>query len=155
MPLRSHRGPRPLRSRDAPFEPLLHLTDKEKAKCWLSTYLMLITLDLMCEGARHGCWLAFEHPSDPEDLVTPSIWNTELMRNIIADLCLCARHLHQCRYGLEYMKPTTILCTPRSSRGLLLRCNHRGRHKIMLGTNSKDEFYSTAASSYPPSFVLL
>ena len=71
-------GPRPLRSRDAVWEPLARRTVRERHAVYVGSVLFLLSVGLLGEIACQGGWSGLEHPADPgrqhEALVG---WNPE------------------------------------------------------------------------------
>ena len=59
---------------------------------------------------------------------------------------------HQCRPGLEYVKPTQIMSNAEGTKSLALRCNHpRGSHQQVRGSIPS----CAAATKTPPKEVLM
>ena len=143
-------GPRPLRARWAPWDPLPGLTGAELAACAKGTHLALMSLDVVMRVGRCGDWVGLEHPADRRRDNVPSIFATD-------EMAFAKRQLHakvfcfdQCAYGSDSMKPTGLLCNDRNASRLERVCCHPRGHRPLLGRASGGTFCSTGAAQYPP-----
>ena len=138
-------GPRPLRTRAAPFSCIGDRTEKEQRACdvgstlaWICCYLMGLALSL------HVC----QHPY-------PSLFCSEvatLLRRFGAkDLVL-----DQCQFGAQAKKPTQCLHSPNSGCFAHLKqtCNHTQGHQPHIGLYPDGKFMTTHLSKYPRLFCV-
>eukprot|EP00435_Cladocopium_sp_Y103_P020181 s49_g4.t3 len=116
LPLAGRGGPRPVRSRDSPWEPLKYCSKKEIDAVMLGSALYLTCLGLLGEIRIFGGWTGLEHPADRGDPY-PSFFSTR-------EVHLYKKHTgsvyivtHQCMFGAVTKKPTGLL-VPVDSMGL-------------------------------------
>ena len=150
MPLRDRMGPRPLRSRDSPWEPLEYCSKKEVASVMLGSTLFLLCLGLLGEVRRRGGWFGLEHPAD-RGPPYPSFFNTPEVESFKVFTRAVYLVTHQCMFGAPTKKPTGLL-VPDHGRGLALRCRHARRHPQLKGLDSSGKFLTTPAAHYPSNF---
>ena len=143
-------GPRPLRTRAAPFLCIQDRTEKEQKMCdvgsilaWICCYLMGLALSL-------HVWTLLEHPRDPGQHPYPSLFCSEvatLLRKFGAkDLVL-----DQCQFGAQAKKPTQCLHSPdpRCFSHLRQTCNHTQGHQPHIGLYPDGQFMTSHLSKYP------
>lgn len=148
-------GPRPLRTRAAPFSCIGDRTEKEQRACdvgstlaWICCYLMGLALSL-------HVWTLLEHPRDPGQHPYPSLFCSEvatLLRRFGAkDLVL-----DQCQFGAQAKKPTQCLHSPNSGCFAHLKqtCNHTQGHQPHIGLYPDGKFMTTHLSKYPRLFCV-
>ena len=119
-------GPRPLRTRDNPLEPMDGLTEWERLQCDTGTALLLRALIILAIVGCRGGWSCLEHPEDLGKIPFPSIWISwavMIFKSMIDARCF---GFDQCRLGAPSVKPT-CLCSNDDLSELLLRCNHETR----------------------------
>ena len=148
-PLTSGGGPRPLRSRDDPWEPLAYCTKREVLQCQVGTLLFLLTLGLLGEMRMFGAWIGLEHPADRNRQPFASFFNTPEVALFSKIFGLQYHVIHQCMYGANTVKPTGLLL-PLGGHTMVRLCNHNYKHALLQGVSPTGEFYTTAAAKYPP-----
>ena len=144
-------GPRPVRSRKNPWEPLAYCSSREQLAVAVGSALFLVTLGLLGEIALDGGWIGLEHPADRGHEPYPSFFATPEVKDFMAMFKLFYTHLDQCMYGAISRKPTGLL-QPQGCRSLSLACNHHVSHKQLLGLDEHGQFRTTPAAQYPPGF---
>ena len=148
IPLSKQGGPRPIRGRESPWEPLEYCTGREIHSVQLGTALYLVVLGLLGEMRIEGSWIGLEHPADrgppyPSFFCTPEV---DKMKHF----CRVGYFvLDQCRYGAPSKKPTGMLL-PLDCGHMALHCNHTRRHVQLRGVDSEGNFRTTPAAHYPP-----
>ena len=90
-----------------------------------------------------------ENPADP-GAPYPSIFATseaeEVRRKTSAEDVV----FHQCRFGLEFVKPTQVMSNVPAMKKLALLCDHpRGAHQEMKGQLPDGTYVTAAQSRYP------
>ena len=148
-PLKSERGPRPLRSRQDVWWPLQYCNDREVAGCLLGSLLALRCFTLFFVAGRRGAVCMHEHPRDPMSEPYPSFFNTNVVRWITRVLNCVHVSIDQCMYGALYQKPTTILCNAVSLSSLRANCTHSKHSVTLVGRGPDGCFRSTPAALYP------
>ena len=107
-----------------------------------------------------GYWL-LEHPKDRGCSPFPSIWLTDLVKDLIFHTGGTKLDVDQCRFGAESRKSTTLAGTApdlsllaRLGTSLSCRCT-RPHPKQLYGLNKEGKFRTSAAQSYPGPFCRL
>ena len=150
IPLNKRGGPRPLRGRDNPWEPLDYCSEKEISAVMLGSCLYLLCLGFLGEIRLRGGWTGLEHPADrgspyPSFFSTPEVAAYKIFtgsRYIVTD---------QCMFGAVSKKPTGLL-VPNNCLNLARRCNHSRKHIQLKGLDSEGNFMTTPAARYPADF---
>jgi hypothetical protein len=143
--LLSKGGPRPLRSRDNPLEPLQGLPARELRSCQLGSYLFLVVVNMLGTIATRGFWTGFEHPKDPGGPPFLLFFTPDIMRRYITH---CYMSL-QCMCGALSRKHTNLVIPDFMSTHLQLHCDGRHKHNMLIGTKSDGTFYTAVAAHYP------
>lgn len=142
------RGPRPLRSRAAPWVPLPYCNTKECLAVQLGSALYLICLGQLGEIAVQGGWTGLEPPADRGREPYPSFFCTDEAKQYMRTFGIGYQQLDQCMFGALSRKPTGLLL-PCSGRFIGRRCNHAERHPMLVGLDSQGGFRATPAAKYP------
>lgn len=147
-PLAGGGGPRPLRSRDAPWEPLPYCTTREVLAVQTGSLLFLLCVGILGEICYFGGWVGLEHPADGGKPPFESFFNTEEMA--LFKVCCRLRYyvVDQCMYGTPSKKPTGLVL-PEGSATMVRRCHHDRKHEMLLGRLADGSFKTTAAARYP------
>ena len=143
-------GPRPLRSRDAVWEPLAHCTVREQRAVYVGSVLFLLSVGLLGEIACQGGWSGLEHPADPGPPY-PSFFCSEEVARFCKTFKMQYREVHQCRYGASTKKPTGLLL-PKQCATIHQKCNHSHKHAALVGLNPQGRFRTGPAAKYPGQF---
>lgn len=142
-------GPRPLRGRRDPWEPLPNLGPSERAAVQRGSELALLALDVAGACASRGGWAVVEHPADRGRCPFPSLWNTSQARYMIQQCGFQRIRLDQCCYGAASCKPTELLASSPALNSLACRCCHKpGHHARLIGVN-RGVFRTHASAQYP------
>lgn len=148
MPLKQRGGPRPIRGRERPWEPLRYCSDREIRSVQIGTALFLVCLGMLGEIRIEGGWTGLEHPADRGDPY-PSFFNTPEVE-LVKQFCKMKYYvLDQCMFGAQTKKPTGMLL-PTSSSDMMIRCKHSRKHPQLRGLDSDGNFLTTPAARYPP-----
>ena len=148
-PLPGGGGPRPLRGRDRVWEPLPGLIPRELKAVVLGTLLVVSCLGLLARLGGRKYWRMLEHPADPGRHPYPSVFATDLMREVRSFIDGQVVTLRQCRFGAPPVKPTMLLSNGLGLRRTGLLCNHHGKHQVLAGRNASGGFRTTVAAAYP------
>ena len=146
---RANPGPRPVRSVERLWG-IAGLTPSEKRAVDLGNTLLRASLDLIGSLQSVGGCFSLEHPADPGEAF-PSIWKLPEIEAILRRGRASLVTLHQCRYGLNSVKPTMILSNFEDTAPLTLRCDHpRGTHVSLQGRDADGHWRTNIAMEYPP-----
>lgn len=106
--LEGHRGPRVVRTPDAPWG-MDELRIGELHQVTIGTLLLGFSLECMLALALHSGSGILEHPKDPEEETTVSIWRLPVVQMLLQLPGLRLVHLSQGLFGAPSPKPTTLL----------------------------------------------
>ena len=151
VPLVGRGGPRPLRSRDQPWDPLQYCTDKEKHAVNIGNALFLICIGLLGEIAFQGGWVGLEHPADRMREPFTSFFHTPEVKLFKQVFGMAYYVSHQCRFGADSTKPTGLLL-PFGCGAIQKFCNHRWGHDPLIGRLQDGNCKTTPAARYPKEF---
>lgn len=151
MPLSFQGGPRPLRSRDTPWDALPYCTEREKLAVSLGSVLFLLVLGFLGEISLRGGWVGLGHPADRHREPYPSFFNTSETEQFRVFAKLTYLVTHQCRFGSDTMKPTGLLM-PSGCSSIERRCNHKGGHMLLKGLARERTFRTSPAARFPEEF---
>lgn len=150
IPLNKQGGPRPIRGRERPWEPLEYCTEREIHSVQVGTALFLVVLGMLGEIRIEGGWIGLEHPADRADPYPSFFATPEVAR--MKEFCKVKYFvLHQCMYGAPSKKPTGLLL-PSDCSDMIMRCKHTNRHDQLRGVDAQGNFRTTPAAHYPPRF---
>ena len=79
----------------------------------------------------------------------PSIWVTQLVLLMEAEIGCTRELLDQCRHQASSMKPTCLSGCSIDLSCLGLRCNHKTHSSVLLGLNKDGNFKTHTAQEYP------
>lgn len=145
-------GPRPLRSRRNPWVCLPGRTKREHEAVDIGTGLGLLSIGLMGEARMFGAWVGGEHPADRCRAPFPSLFANQEMDMLKSTAKLKYCETDQCMFGASSRKPTGLVL-PHGHQSIMKTCNHKGKHDILAGWDSKQmQFRTTAAAQYPTGF---
>lgn len=152
IPLSVRGGPRPLRSRFNPWEPLKYCSPRETAAVELGSVLFLLNLGILGEVRHFGGWTGLEHPAErgppfPSFFITAEV---AAYRDFTRSRYV---ETHQCMFGAASKKPTGLLL-PWDCLTMARRCNHGRQHTQLRGLDDNGNFRTTAAAQYPHNFSL-
>eukprot|EP00438_Fugacium_kawagutii_P004078 Skav227086 [mRNA] locus=scaffold1387:298718:299698:+ [translate_table: standard] len=145
------RGPRPLRSAEAPWG-LQQLSFRELNQILVGSGLLLKGAWLAIMVALTGSVAILEHPALPYQEDRASIWRTGLFRALLRHswlFRLCT--IFQWRFGAAGSKPTALLYAGVSLPGILRQHEVAGLSKPaahLIGQRSDGSFATSAAKEY-------
>ena len=152
--LEGHNGPRVVRTPESPWG-LNEVRMGELHQVTIGTLLLGFSLECMLALAMHSGSGILEHPKDPEDEQTVSIWRLPIVRMLLQLPDIRLVHLSQGLFGAPSPKPTTLMV-------LRLHSLERNLHAGMLckqlvygattGKDSKGHFRTAPLKEYPPGF---
>ena len=148
-------GPRPLRTRANPRIPLPHLSDAERATCFVGSYLALRCFSMMCDMSDQGGTLLLEHPADRLREPYPSIFASRECDEMLLYTNSQRRYIDQCMFGAPSRKPTEIIIPDNldPEHDTIIHdviCRHPEGHKPLLGKNASGHFNTLKSARYPP-----
>ena len=152
--LEGHRGPRVVRTPDAPWG-MDELRIGELHQVTIGTLLLGFSLECMLALALHSGSGILEHPKDPEEETTVSIWRLPVVQMLLQLPGLRLVHLSQGLFGAPSPKPTTLLVLRLHS---LEKYLHEGMPCTKLiygattGRDTKGNFNTAPLKEYPPGF---
>ena len=145
-------GPRPVRSLDAIWG-LESLAIREIKQVLIGNLLMGFQLVAMAALACTDGTAVLEHPAEPPEEQTASIWRTPLMQLLLALPGCCRITLAQGLWGAQSAKPTTlaVLNAPELLRDLRAGqvASEVPRH-TSIGRSSSGTWKTTHLKEYPP-----
>ena len=151
-------GPSPVRTYDEPWG-IAGLTSKQWKQVSTGTTLIQFLIDLIVVASQLGLCGFLEHPQFPLWLmkVRPaSVWTLQALRTLARLECIQICSFDQCVFGLDAVKPTTLMLlrlhTFRDltlTKGLGGRCSHRTKHKPLQGIQPDGSFATARAKVYP------
>ena len=145
-------GPRPLRSRKNPWLCLPRRTKREHEAVDIGTGLGLLAIGLMGEARMFGAWVGGEHPADRCRAPFPSFFANPEMDRLKGTAKLTYYETDQCMFGASSRKPTGLIL-PCGHQCIMRTCNHKLKHDVLAGWDSKRrQFRTTAAAQYPTGF---
>ena len=148
VPLSQRGGPRPLRGRTNPWQPLTYCSEKERKAVAIGSVLFLLCLGLLGEIRFRGGWVGLEHPADRGREPFPSFFATAEVAWFKQFCQLKYWVVDQCRFGASSRKPTGLLLAWNS--GSIVRfCNHKFGHAPLIGLDAQGHFCKTPAAKYP------
>ena len=151
VPLNTRGGPRPLRSRQNPWQPLNYCTEKEIHAVRVGNILYLLCLGLLGEIRMEGGWIGLEHPADRKCEPFPSFFTTSVVQQWMQFFRMAYWVTDQCRFGAKSRKPTGLLLPPKSG-SIVQFCNHKQGHLALIGLDVHGHFHTTPAARYPAPF---
>ena len=106
-------GPRPVRSRTAPWG-LWDLKLNEHCQVAIGSLLLGFAFEAMLAQASKGGFGAMEHPRDPTEFMqhrneAPSIWNLQVTRWLLSTGLFHLLRVEQGHHGASSRKPTTLM----------------------------------------------
>ena len=97
--------------------------------------------------------MSLEHPADPGHEPYPSLFHSDEFRYLCAACVMLYSTLDQCRYGGETKKPTGLAISnyEQQAQRFHLRCNHRSKHKSVIGPSAdgSGKFATAILARYP------
>ena len=114
------------------------LRGRRLSKCQDASFLLGRTLEAARAGHASAAKAGFllEHPEDfgvtPTGGSPASIWQLPELHTLLNDTTALQGALRQCRFGVDYAKPTRLAGTLDSN------CGHRHRQRL-VGTNVHDQ----------------
>lgn len=152
--LDGHQGPRVVRTPDAPWG-LNELRIGELQQVTIGTLLLGFGLECMLALALHSGSGILEHPKDPEEADTVSIWRLPIVRMLLQIPGFRLVHLSQGLFGAASPKPTTLMVLRLNSLELNLHAGMLCKKLVFgesTGRDSKGHFRTAPLKEYPPSF---
>lgn len=146
------RGPRPLRSNQAPWG-LAQLSFKELSQIFVGSGLLLKGIWLAILVALTGSVSILEHPAAPYEEDRASIWRTGLLRALtrgswLMRLCM----IFQWKFGATGSEPTTLMYSGVSFPRILAECELPEATKpeaYLIGRQADGSFCTSSAKEYP------
>ena len=141
-----------VRSRERPWG-LHHLTPTQRCAVHVGNTLLIRYCKLCRAVARNNDFYFLEHPEDRGRPPYPSIFVTDIVRQLAADTRATSLSLDEGCFGSLATKGTTLLGT---APGLYCtagrRVSNRTAFKPLRGKLPSGEFASAALQVYPPAF---
>ena len=124
---------------------------KARNKELISVELALFSSELVVECSRCGVRWSIENPSSSK------LWSFEPISKLLALPGARFFHFNMCRYGVNHLKPTSLLTDISALEPLSKRCNHAKRHVPLagsarvIGPDGRPHWVSAtaAAAAYP------
>jgi hypothetical protein len=148
-PLEHGLGPRPVRSREKPWEPLPGLSAREVTQHALSSLLALACLEIYVLVWRAGGLSGLEHPADPGREPYPSLFASDHCKFVQELVGGALVYLDQCEFGACSKKPTNMMFSEVEASDLDRHCTHPGGHPPLRGLSDSGDFKTTPAAAYP------
>lgn len=121
----------------------------ERAAVNLGNVLLMAAFNLAGALVRAGAWFSIEHPKDAGPAF-PSIWKLPQVAELRTHPGVRLVSFHQCRFGLDAVKPTSILSNVEEMEYMELLCNHERRsHETLQSLRPDGRFRTSIAQEYP------
>ena len=150
-----HRGPRPVRSVDHPMG-LDKLTKRELHQVLTANALWGATWRLFAACIQAGATLAVEHPVQPANSHSPSMWRLELLRGLDRLPQVQKVTVYQGHFGAISPKPTTLMFShPRCDAQAVMarsRTCHTLPPPLRRGKGEDGAYFTAQLKEYPSGF---
>ncbi len=146
-------GPRPVRS-DEYLLGLPQLSVKEIRQVLVGNRLLRVAVLFMTASWMYGVFAALEHPAEPKNPRSASIWRLAILRLLMAQPQIVRVTVLQGLYGAKSTKPTDLLLVHPPLEYKRILVDNRSTDSLpkthSIGLNSDGTFQTTELKSYPP-----